>query len=191
MICDGGTDRALIPIINWAIHRLDPGVEILEPDFRKRQGSLQAFLQKHESNAMLIFVHRDSEKETRSERLREFEGVDRQGVVPLIPVRMTEAWLLFDSLAIARAADAPGASVVVPSLGSIETLPDPKALLEELLLEAAGNPTGRKRKMFKRRIVSRRVSVASLISDYAPLEQLPAFAAFQAELKNQYPYPIV
>ena len=40
IVADGGTDRMLIPIIEWAIHRLDPEVEILEPEFRKRRGSV-------------------------------------------------------------------------------------------------------------------------------------------------------
>ena len=30
----------LVPVIQWAIHRLDPEVEILEPEFRKRRGSV-------------------------------------------------------------------------------------------------------------------------------------------------------
>lgn len=39
IVADGGTDRLLVPIIQWAVHRLDPGVEILEPEFRKRKGA--------------------------------------------------------------------------------------------------------------------------------------------------------
>ena len=35
VVADGGTDQLLVPIIQWAIHRLDPDVEILEPEFSK------------------------------------------------------------------------------------------------------------------------------------------------------------
>ena len=58
IVADGGTDRMLVPIIEWAIHRLDPDVEILEPEFLKRSGSVQDFLRSYESDAMIIFVHR-------------------------------------------------------------------------------------------------------------------------------------
>ena len=44
VVADGGTDRLLVPIIQWAIHRLDPQVEILEPEFSKRSGSVKEFL---------------------------------------------------------------------------------------------------------------------------------------------------
>ena len=42
IVADGGTDRLLVPVIQWAMHRLDPDVEILEPEFRKRHGSIDA-----------------------------------------------------------------------------------------------------------------------------------------------------
>ena len=61
VVADGGTDRLLVPIIEWAIHRLDPQVEILEPEFSKRHGRVQEFLKSYTPEAMLIFVHRDSE----------------------------------------------------------------------------------------------------------------------------------
>ena len=91
----------LVPIIEWTIHRLDPDVEILEPEFLKRSGSVQDFLRTYESDAMIIFVHRDSENLPLEHRLREFDDVTRQDVVPVVPVRMSEAWMLFDGTAMA------------------------------------------------------------------------------------------
>ena len=70
VVADGGTDRLLVPIIQWAVHRLDPGVEILEPEFRKRIGSVTEFLAAYRTGAMLIFVHRDSESLTLDGRYR-------------------------------------------------------------------------------------------------------------------------
>ena len=104
VVADGGTDRLLVPIIQWAVHRLDPGVEILEPDFRRRRGSITEFLGAYKTGAMLIFVHRDSEGLSLEERLREFGTVDRPDVVPVVPVRMSESWILIDGFAIAQAA---------------------------------------------------------------------------------------
>ena len=188
VVADGGTDRLLVPIIQWAVHRLDPGVEILEPEFRKRRGSVTEFLAAYRTGAMLIFVHRDSENFTLDERLKEFRTVDRQDVVPVVPVRMSESWLLFDGTAIAKAAGAPSARVPVPGIAQIENIPDPKGRLDQLLFQAAGAPSGRRGRDFHRSIVNRRVSVAEYVVDYSPLEKVPAFRRFQKVLTERYPY---
>ena len=98
VVADGETDRLLVPIIQWAVHRLDPGVEILEPEFRKRRGSITDFLRAYRTGAMLIFVHRDSEGLALEERLQEFDTVDRPDVVPVVPVRMSESWICSTAL---------------------------------------------------------------------------------------------
>lgn len=188
VVADGSSDRLLVPIIQWAIHRLDPEVEILEPEFRRRSGSVEGFLSAYPSDSMLIFVHRDAENLPLEARMREFQSVSRTDVVAVIPVRMSEAWILFDGSAIARAAGSPSAQVPVPKLSEIEGIAEPKDLLEKLLFEAAGSPTGRRGKNFKRSIVERRVSVAGLISDFGPLESLSAFQQFQVSLAERYPY---
>ena len=153
VVADGGTDLALIPIIEWAIHRLDPHVEVLEPEFRKRKGTVKDFIGAYQTGSMVVFVHRDAEKEPIEARLKEFEGI-AQDVVPVIPVRMTEAWLLVDGDAIARAADRPGTTVSIPPTSQLESLADPKHELERLLTEAAGPLTGRRHKQFQSSIVN-------------------------------------
>ena len=188
VVADGGTDRLLVPIIQWAVHRLDPGVEILEPEFRKRRGSVTEFLAAYKTGARLIFVHRDSEGFTLDERLKEFHTVDRTDVVPVVPVRMSESWLLFDGPAIAKAASAPSAQVPVPGIAQIENIPNPKGRLDQLLFQAAGAPSGRRGRNFQRSIVNRRVSVAEYIADYSPLENVSAFRRFQEALAERYPY---
>ena len=188
LVADGGTDLALTSILDWAIHRLDPAVEILEPEFRKRQGSVQESLATLETGAMLVFVHRDGETATIQQRLKEFDAVVREDVVPVVPIRMTEAWLLISADAIAMAADHPGADITLPAIGQLESIANPKDRLEGLLMQAAGNPTGRRRKQFLKSIAERRVNVASLIDDFSPLESLPGFERFQANLRARYPY---
>ena len=188
VVADGGTDRLLVPVIQWAIHRLDPDVEILEPEFRKRHGSVVDFLGGYESDVMLVFVHRDSENLSLQQRSREFEAVTRPNVVPIVPVQMSEAWILFDSAAVAKAPGSPASRVSVPAIAEIEGISNPKERLDQLLFHAAGSPTGRRGRNFKRSIVDRRVSVAEYISDYAPLRHLPAFRRFQRSLAERYPY---
>jgi len=178
----------LVPIIQWAIHKLDPDVEILEPAFSKRKSSVADFLRAYRPEAMLTFLHRDAENRSLYERLQEFPQGTVNDIVPVVPIRMSEAWILFDGSAIARAADRPSYHVTVPEIAELERLADPKSRLEELLLEAAGSPTGRRLKMFKRSIVDRRVSVASLIADFSPLMALSAFTQFQQTLAEKYPF---
>lgn len=192
VIADGWTDRVLLPVISWAIHRLDPTVDILEPEFAERTGSVEEFFGDYSPSTMLVFAHRDAEKAAFEDRLREFEQVlsEHNEVVPVIPVRMSEAWLLIDGAAIAKAADAPGARVAVPKVTTLEKIADPKAELTELLFTAAGSPTGRSGKRFKSSTGKRRVNLASLITDYSPLESLSAFVEFQSALARAYPYPL-
>ncbi|MDE0364839.1 MAG: hypothetical protein OXP09_04630 [Gammaproteobacteria bacterium] len=190
IIADGGSDRILVPIIQWAIHRLDPVVEIIEPEFEKRIGGIEAFFEAYEFSTMLVFAHRDSENQSLVERAREFEGLNLNRVVPVIPVRMSEAWLLIDGRAIAEAAGSPSTMVQVPKLSQIEQIANPKELLDQHLFEAAGSPAGRQGKKFKRSKVERRINVASCISDYSPLESLSGFVQFQKCLAEAYPYPL-
>ena len=188
IVADGGTDRLLVPVIQWAIHRLDPDVEILEPEFRKRRGSVEESLGACSSGAMIIFVHRDSESLSLQDRLREFETVTRPNVVPVVPVQMSEAWILFDGPAVARAAGSRDAEVPVPRVAEIESIGNPKERLDKLLFRAAGEPAGRRGRIFRRSIAQRRVSVAEYITDYRPLENVPAFRSFQGDLAERYPY---
>ena len=188
VVADGGTDRVLVPIIQWAVHRLDPQVEILEPEFAKRIGSVKEFLSAYNPDVMLVFVHRDAENRSLEERLIEFETTEGSNIVPVVPVRMSEAWLLVNGPAIARAAGSSSSVVTIPKMSRIESIPDPKTYLDNLILQAAGNPSGRRLKTFKRSMVSRRMSVASLIADFSPLEELRAFQSFQQALHRHYPY---
>ena len=188
VVADGGTDRVLVPIIQWAIHRLDPQVEILEPEFAKRTGSVKEFLGAYHPDVMLVFVHRDAENRSLGERLAEFDTTTGSNIVPVIPVRMSEAWLLINGPAIARAAGSSSSVVDIPRPSVIENISNPKRYLDSLILEAAGNPSGRRRKTFQRSMANRRVSVASFIADYSPLEDLHAFRSFQQSLHSRYPY---
>ena len=188
IVADGGTDRLLVPVIQWAIHRLDPDVEILEPEFRKRHGSIDASIGACGSGAMIVFFHRDSENLSLPERLREFETVTQPNVVPVVPVQMSEAWVLFDGPAVAKAAGSRTGDVTVPRVAEIESIRNPKEKLNELLFRAAGEPTGRRGRDFRRSIAQRRVSVAEFIMDYSPLEKVPAFQWFQEALAERYPY---
>lgn len=94
----------------------------------------------------IIFVHRDAESETIDSRVNEVREavVDVLGGLPavaVVPIRMTEAWLLLDELAIREVAGRPSGTenLDLPPVRSVETIPNPKELLKDVLLRA-GQP---------------------------------------------------
>lgn len=132
----------------------------------------------------LLFIHRDAESERRETRAEEIrvaaQAADVPEYVPLIPVRMTEAWLLIDEDAIRVSADNPNGTnqLPIPTMGTLEGIPNPKQVLQECLV-AACDLGRRRRDQFYRRIGARVQRVAFLINDFGPLEQLSAFRAFR------------
>jgi hypothetical protein len=94
---------------------------------------------------------------------------------------MTEAWFLFDEPAIRRAAGCPNGDMDLrlPPLKSVESMPDPKALLLETL-RTASNLSGRRLKKFE----PDRLRLANLIDDFSPLRALQAFCAVEEHLRS-------
>ncbi|WP_208293922.1 hypothetical protein [Ilumatobacter fluminis] len=99
----------------------------------------------------IVFVHRDAEGEPPESRVDEIEsgriaaGVNCP-VVPVVPLRMTEAWLLLDEAAIRRAAGKPNGRrpLNLPTAAEAERIADPKAVLRDVLVDASEN-SGRRR----------------------------------------------
>jgi len=114
--------------------------------------------------------------------------LDQNSMVPVVPVRMSEAWILFDKDAILAAVGRAIQPFSVPSVSRLEEISDPKAHLDDLLLRAAGSPKGRRLKKFNREIVNLRIEVARRIPDFTPLDGLSAFRAFQQTLEERYIY---
>lgn len=104
--------------------------------------------------------------------------------VKVVPVRMTEAWLLVDEKAIRSAADRPGgaARLALPRLSQIEALADPTAELRSALL-AAADVSGRRAKRFNDELPTRIYRVADLIDDFQPLRGLTAFKRLEADCR--------
>ena len=193
LVTDGSSDRALLPILTWLLHEHCPGIAIQkawadlrrlpakESDLGRRiQISLELF------PCDLLFVHRDAERLTREQRageiLQALASVPSPPAVCVVPVRMQEAWLLFDEAAIRKAAGNPSGRMPLelPTLNTVESLPDPKSILYDLLRQASGH-TGRR---FRRLNIGRcALRVSQFAGTFAPLRVLPAFQALEADLK--------
>lgn len=200
LVADGPSDRCLIHVINWAIIQLAPHRDILLinsqfADYREAPDvprGLPARIRRavRDFPCDILFVHRDAEGEGPERRREEIASATQEAGIPstvcVIPVRMTEAWLLFNEAAIRRAAGNPHglAPLRLPALQRMEREPDPKRVLREAL-EAASETSGRRLRHFQRDIPQLKQRVAELIEDFSPLQRLPAFRSFYEELQAE------
>jgi hypothetical protein len=193
LITDGSSDRALMPILTWLLIELGVNIPIQPTwaDFRRLHNppkKLEDRIQKAIAlyPCDLLFVHRDAEKESRQKRVSEIHQAVNLikedvtfPVVCVIPVKMTEAWLLIDEKAIREAAGNPKGSqpLNLPKPSKTEELSDPKEILKGLLETARGHAPRRQQTVSITRI-------AELIDDFQPLKQLPAFRQLESELRD-------
>jgi hypothetical protein len=96
---------------------------------------------------------------------------------------MQEAWLLFNEAAIRYAAGnrSERQLLTIPPLKEVETLPNPKEVLHNLLRQASGRE-GRKLKKFNPHKASRRV--VEYIQDFSHLRKLSAFQRLEADVSK-------
>ena len=195
LLSDGSSDRVLLYVLQWLLHQLVPQVALAPQwaDFRmlpKPPWSLADRLRVCSDlyPCDLLFVHRDAEGETREVRVQEIRHAVREVAWPVapppccvIPVRMQEAWFLFNEAerAIRRAAANPNGTVPLEFPPDPEALPNPKKYLHNLLRSATGLPERRRRKFNVGTTVHR---LAELIRDYSPLRQLSAFCSMEQDL---------
>ena len=198
LLTDGSSDRALIPILDWLLRQHLPDYAIQSvwadlsrlpapPPIKDLSKRIELAITLYPCD--LLFIHRDAEGCELEDRIKEIE--DRLESLPglkvsavkVIPIRMTEAWLLFNENAIRTAASNPNGNVALelPSLNHVENFPDPKNVLHNVLKEAS-QLSGRRLKKFNPHSCIYRIS--ELIDDFSPLRTLPAFCAVENELRS-------
>jgi len=196
LLGDGSSDRALIYIINWVLYRKWAEVTIVAnvADLRQYPNPPKTLGERMKRAidlypAQLLFVHRDSEKEDGVDlRVQEIEEgiasmrLDSEAIVKVIPVRMTETWLLIDEQAIKVAAGNRNfrGRLDLPPLRNLEHVHDPKQKMRELIYTASGK-TGRGRD--KLNVGYAIQIVAEKIADFSILSQLPAFAQLERDIE--------
>ena len=199
LLSDESSDQALLPILSFVLR--ERGAETVEPqwaDIRRLREPPQALPDKIRVAydlypCDLLFVHRDAERDGHEFRREEIiRALDAAGMdvasVCVVPVRMTETWLLIDEGAIREAAGRPRGRAVLnlPQLRRLEEEADPKAVLRQALRDAS-ELRGRRLRDFP---VTQRVRrVAELIGDYSALRGLSAFRALEREVQmalNQF-----
>ena len=196
LLSDGSSDQALLPILSWVLHAQSNELEVQSEwaDLRLLPTPPQTLVTKIARGIELypcniLFIHRDAESQSPQLRVDEIqraidEAAQAQTLpthVCVVPVRMQEAWLLFDEMAIRYAAGNPNGNVPItlPPLDHLEELPSPKAELYQLLRQASGR-TGRRLKRFQPNKQVRRIP--DFIDDFSPLRALSAFATLETDV---------
>ena len=195
-LTDGGSDRALQPIIDWSL-RQDRRVGSIAGRWanlsylREQPNGLSERIKRSITDypCNLLIIHRDAEISPLQQRYDEIRqalknscsGELLDSCVALIPVRMMEAWLLLSERAIRQAVGRPTGRVVLdfPRVNRLESLPNPKQLLEELLTTAAEGTARQRRRLHLSRLVH---TVADRIEDFSPLEGLSSYVFFKEQL---------
>lgn len=199
LVAEGPSDEVLKYPLDWLL--VEGGamraIEGTYPDLRQWPRPLHGLADRIRAALALsdpcdlLFVHRDSDGDLRENRCAEIQrAVDevaadlrRRPYACVVPVRMTEAWFLFDEALLRKAADNPHGRVPLdlPSLSRVEGLADPKRLFQQLI-STATEKSPRRLKGFSSAAAFHRL--ASLITDFSPLRRLPAFQALEADVQH-------
>lgn len=190
LLADGTSDAVLMPIITWSLKRHNVTTVFEQyadsgriPRPLNTVDRVQKALDLYPCD--VLFFHRDAEAQPWTVRRDEIATALRGAKVkhvPVIPVRMTETWLLADESAIRLAAGNPNgtAALNLPDLRRLEDLPHPKLRLYEALREASGRNARRRSQLD----VDRRVHlIPNYIDDYSRLDVLPAFQRLQNDIR--------
>jgi Domain of unknown function (DUF4276) len=136
----------------------------------------------------LVIVHRDAEGQHPQSRRAEIEaGVaavrENFTALPVIPVRMTEAWLLLDESAIRRVPGRPTGTepLGLPTAASVESVPDPKAVLRRAL-ELAAQAKGRRLRRFQRDFPVQRRRLLDGLSHDGPIRELSPWQTLERDV---------
>lgn len=198
LLSDGSSDKAFEFVLTWLLRNCGVQCAInfewadlrqLPKPPRKLPDKIKTSLDLNPCH--LLFIHRDAEKEPRQKRITEIEKaieearklVDVPPAVCVVPVRMQEAWLLFDELAIRKAAGKPRGKqpLQLPAMDRLERETDPKQLLYDLLRQASER---KGRALKKLRVEPLVHQVASSINDFSPLRALSAFRALEEDIQR-------
>jgi hypothetical protein len=195
LVTDGSSDQTLLPILDWLCKEhfqwategqwFDP--RPFAPPSLSLQRRINLSLNLFPCD--ILFIHRDAEGTSHQSRCSEIcEAVqslsehDRQTpYICVVPVRMTEAWLLFDEKAIRRAASNPNGkmNLDLPPFNEVERVQNPKQVLFQAIKVASGLNARRQGKI---NLSVCRHRIAEVVSDFSPLRNLRAFKMLEKDL---------
>ncbi|MCO6009681.1 hypothetical protein NE236_32390 [Actinoallomurus purpureus] len=194
-VSEGTSDLPLADIVETLFVDRGVPVRLSKPDFtllrkvpKDVESRLRAGMELLGSPVDVIVVHRDADRDGYDARRAEvFGAMHAAGVqahaVLVIPIRMTEAWLLLDEMAIRQVAGNPRGreGLGLPARGKVETCPDPKQVLLLSLLNATG-ATGRRRERVAKRFTEHRRQLLQRLDRHGPVSELSGWKKMAADL---------
>lgn len=193
---DGTSDNGIVPQIENLAASLSIEIAVTSPDLsrllkppgRAIEDKLRAAVEKG-GRYDLIIVHRDADRDGRDARLLEITNAVRK-VTPdtdytvVIPVRMTEAWLLTDERELRQVAGNPRGTICLnlPEPARVESIPDPKRVLKETLGIASGL-SGRKFDKFHDRFSQHRRQLLERLDPRGRVELVTSWRCFVTDLE--------
>ena len=196
-LADGSSDEPLGEHLEVLCARRNLAVRVTTPDLRllrrppghRVADRLQAILELGDVPDIL-FVHRDAEAQDPKRRVAEVAQAvarvsDGLPAVAVVPVQMTEAWLLLDEQSIRDVAGRPNsmADLGLPPASRVEAQPDPKSVLEHAL-DVASGLAGRRRDRFRNRFGHHRRTLLQRLDIDGPVRQLKAWQALESALDD-------
>ena len=187
LVCDGPSDAGL----GNHIQSLLVGAGALQVNWTasyvgRRLPEKIALGLEQSSYPNMLFVHRDTECSDPNDRYIEIRSaVNACGYIgpltPIVPRRMTEAWLLLGEPAIREVVGRPRGiePLRLPVPRSIERLPDPKERLRQALFDAYSPRGRRRRKQFDASWGAYRNRLLENLPVGGPLEQLESWTRFR------------
>lgn len=188
-LCEGSSDSPLADHISKMIVDRGAHEAVAIPIYDK--GDLVDRLKRNlnsNPDIDLILIHRDSDNAGRAQRINEINSALRLAnislpTVPVIPVTMTESWLLVNERAIRKAARKPRGKnkLGIPKINNLESVRDPKARLKQALMEASGL-SGRKKNDFAKQFFNCRRVIFQELDINGDVNQLKSWRFFVDDL---------
>ncbi|MFF5651624.1 hypothetical protein ACWGI0_20185 [Streptomyces sp. NPDC054802] len=199
-LCEGSSDTGLRDHIEAIGAEMGREILVTVPDLDRlpnRPGhsvrdKLRAAQQVSDEGQVynLVVIHRDSDSNPPERRRGEIaEAVDEVSPglahVPVIPVRMLEAWLLLDQAAIREVAGNPNgkAALNLPKPARAESVTDPKTLLKQAIATAS-EEKGRRLEKLQKRFPENRARLLQMLDREGPIQQLASWQAFTHDLRE-------
>ena len=187
LACEGSSDAGLVPHIERLIAEVG-GIEVEGDSWfygRRLPNKIRNGLEAAGGMVDLLFVHRDANSAGAQARFDEIASAvravaDAPRWVGVVPVRMTEAWLILDEAAIRAAVGRPKGRTPLhlPTTREAERRANPKEILASALL-AASEASGRRRKEIRRDFDTLRRRLLRNLPIDGPLTQLDSWARFR------------
>lgn len=191
LICDGTSDICIQDIIQWIVDsqfpdrtfRIQAAREVI-PAHASLDTRIRRTYELYTPN--IIVCHRDAENQALGQRVLEIANAVGAAqvaarVVPAVPIRMVESWLLVNESAIRRAANNRNGTQILalPNHARIESVPDPKAVLLTALRTASGLPPQRLKRFDAHHA---RFRITGFMDTFIELRQQQGFVLFEQEL---------